>query len=905
MRSKPVQAVVLTAALVAGYAGAAAFAAWAQPAVPVATDFGPGDGLTRFVVTSATGTVSADLLGALNRTDGVVHAQDVGEGRALVSTDGLLPHHLEALPGVADADFSPVGTVLGTLTDPYQPLYGYNLDNTGSNAYNLPAQVDADVDAPEGWAGGTGEGMVIAIVDSGYDSDHVELAGALWTNPDEPCGSVDTNGNGLAGDCHGWNFATGTPDIDNGPGGTHGVSVAGVAGGRAGNGHGTAGVAPDVTLMPLVIGTGNTVDLVAGARAIRYAVDNGADVITASWGGLPTGWPKEYLRSAIEYAGDHGVLVVAAAGNDAADRDALPMYPASYDEPALVTVGNSDAADGMTASSAYGATSVDLFAPGDLVFTTWNDGSYRLVGGTSIAAPQVAAAYALYRAAMPDATAEELKQALLDDVDPVPAFAGRSVTGGRLSVGSLDPAEAAVRYTFSGMTAPAGPVVPGVAATGAAVSGEYAVTLGLGMLHEGEIWAVADEEVRLGDTTVTTDESGEARFDLGTAASPEDLDLSPTLDLGDGRYVLTVQLHRDLTAVGRAHAAPLLVGTAVPAPGDDDAGTGGPGGGSGSGSDGGSGSGSDGGSDGPGDGSDGGPEGGPDGGSEGPGAGSDGGSDGPGGGSDAGSGGGPGRADDGADEGSGDRADGGAGDGSGGGSGGGSDGGSDGSSGGGSDRGTDGADRDDTSDSGGDGPDDSGSGADPGTGVGPVPDDGGEASFPGTDAFRITGLSPTRVALGGGTLVTITGEALPSDARVRIGDAAPATVVSSSRTELVFRTPERVAGTYDVHVFARDGRTAVLDGALTYAADGVGGGGGDTGDGPGSDGGTDDGAGDGPGVDDDGGDAGAGDDGGEGSVTPAVRTGPGGERLVRNARFAALGAVWSLDCSTTCSGMAI
>ena len=264
------------------------------------------------------------------------------------------------------------------------------------------------------------------------------------------------------------------------------------------------------------------------------------------------------------------MLVVAAAGNDSANRDFSLMYPASLDEPALVTVGNSTAADRISGSSAYGAASVDLFAPGELVFTTWNDGGYRLVSGTSIAAPQVAAAYALYRAAWPEATTAELRQALLDDVDPVPAFAGKSVTGGRLSIASLaEGALGAVRYTFTSLSAPAGVVTPGIAAAGPDAAGDYAVTVGLGMAHEGEIWAVADKAITLGGATGTTDDAGEVQFDLGTAASPAALGLSPTLALGDGRYVLTVQLHRDGEAVGRTFAAPLLVGSPPPVDSDE------------------------------------------------------------------------------------------------------------------------------------------------------------------------------------------------------------------------------------------------------------------------------------------------------------------------------------------------
>ncbi len=180
--------------------------------------------------------------------------------------------------------------------------------------------------------------------------------------PGGACGSVDTDGNGLAGDCHGWNFVTASADVDNGSGGGHGTGVAGVAGARAGNGVGSAGVAPGVTIMPLVIGTGSGVDMNLGAQAIRYAVDHGAAVVNASWGGSGT---SSALTSAVAYAGAHGVLVVAAAGNDAANRDVCPCtrLPA---RPGDRLGGNSTATDTLTASSAYGATSVDLMAPGDL-----------------------------------------------------------------------------------------------------------------------------------------------------------------------------------------------------------------------------------------------------------------------------------------------------------------------------------------------------------------------------------------------------------------------------------------------------------------------------------------------------------------------------------------------------------
>jgi serine protease len=790
MRSKRLQALVLTAAVAGGYAGAAVYSAWAMPSVPVAADFGPDDGLTRYVLTAASGD-AAGLLAGLSATAGVVSAQRLGDGLALVATTGLTPQLLESLPGVADAEFSPSVPVLGAVSDPYVPQYGYNLDNTGSNSYDAPAVRDADVDAPGGWDGGTGNGRIVAVVDTGYDSDHPELAGALWTNPAEPCGAADTDGNGRAGDCHGWNFATNTADVDNGAFGSHGTSVSGVVGGRAGNGLGTAGVAPDVTIMPLVVGSGSSVDVTLCAEAIRYAVDHGADVINASWGGAFSGWALDNLRAAIAYAAAHDVLVVAAAGNDGADRDTSVVYPASLAEATVVTVGSSTAADRISSSSAHGATSVDLFAPGDQVFTTWNDGGFRLVSGTSIAAPQVAAAYALYRAAWPDATAAELKQALLDDADPVPALAGTSVTGGRLSIGSLaGGALGAVRYTFTSMTAPGGVVEPGVAATGVDAAGDYSVAVGLGMQQGDEVRAVSGKELSLAGTALTTDDSGVAVFALGAATSLADLPLSPSVELGDGRYVLTVQLYRDGTVLGRTYAAPLLVGTGAAGSGTPGTATGTAGPGTGT---------------------------------AGPGTGTAGpatGGSGTGSGNDPGSAAGP----------------------------------------------------------------SSGPGPGPGSGTGGAPTAvvGGTVTFPGTGAFGITAMTPATVDVAGGSVVTVTGTALPAGPRVRVGDSATATVVSASSTSLTFRAPTRVAGPYDVHVFAPDGTESVLP-ALTYvAAAGTGRGAGDPGTGTGGSG-----------------------SGGPGNAGPVVAPGPGGERLVRTTAFAALGAIWSVDCSASCSGIAI
>ncbi|GHE08697.1 S8 family serine peptidase [Klenkia taihuensis] len=558
-------AVGMAATVVVGFAAAAVADTLRLPDVPVAVadDYGPGDGLSRWVLGTAD---PAALVTAATATPGVVNAQPLFDGGVLVATDTAGPSVLAAIPGVTSVEPSVSVPVMADPTDPYWSSYGWNLENTGSNFYNQSGVRDADVDATAGWAATTGSGTVIAVVDTGFDSDHPDLVGSLWSNPNEPCGSVDTDGNGKAGDCHGWNFTTGTADVDNGANGTHGTNVAGVAAARAGNAEGSAGVAPDAQIMPLVIGSGQNVDVNLGVQAIRYAVDHGADVINASWGGAFSGSALAALQSAIDYAGDNGVLVVAAAGNDSGDRDSNALYPASLADPALVTVGSSTASDTLSSSSAYGATSVDLVAPGNLVFTTWNDGGYRLVGGTSIAAPEVAAAVAMYRSLMPTATAAEIKQALLDDVDPVPALTGRSVTGGRLSLDGLAAlGSQQVGWTFTGMTGAPGPLSPSLASSTDLPAGDYTAVLGLGM-RLGQVYAVSGQQLVVGGSTLTTDDTGTVAVPLGTRGPGSGtLVLAPSTTLTEGRYVLTVQLLQDGTPLGRASAAPLTVATA-PAP---------------------------------------------------------------------------------------------------------------------------------------------------------------------------------------------------------------------------------------------------------------------------------------------------------------------------------------------------
>lgn len=261
------------------------------------------------------------------------------------------------------------------------------------------------IDAPEVWSQGyTGKGVVIAVIDSGIAS-HADLARNLWLNSDEqPSNRIDDDRNGYVDDRNGWDFIADS----NSPLGanSHGTQMAGII--VAGdNGYGITGVAHGARIMPLRVfsefGAGSSIDT---AAAIRYAVDNGADIINLSIGGVAT----RSLELAIKYAASNDVLIVAASGND---RDSVPVYPAQYSKSLsnVISVGAFDSNFRRTAvSNRVGSSgSVQVDAPGHLIYSTTVDNQYSYLSGTSPAAAHVAGVAALVWSAMPSLSAAEVR----------------------------------------------------------------------------------------------------------------------------------------------------------------------------------------------------------------------------------------------------------------------------------------------------------------------------------------------------------------------------------------------------------------------------------------------------------------------------------------------------------------
>lgn len=259
----------------------------------------------------------------------------------------------------------------------------------------------AGIAAESGWGISQGSRqVVVAVIDTGIDYTHEDLANNIWTNPFErPGNGLDDDGNGVIDDVHGARFIsagiTGDPLDDN----QHGTHVAGTIGAAHGNGLGVRGVAPFVTLLPIKFldgnGSGRLSDAIA---AIDYMIDLkirlGVNIKIAnnSWGG---GGYSPALEAAIRRAYDAGIIFVAAAGNSGTDNDSSPTFPASYDLPNIISVAAIDQNQNLAPFSNYGAYSVDIAAPGVSITSTLPGQRYGALSGTSMATPHVSGALAL------------------------------------------------------------------------------------------------------------------------------------------------------------------------------------------------------------------------------------------------------------------------------------------------------------------------------------------------------------------------------------------------------------------------------------------------------------------------------------------------------------------------------
>ncbi|MCB9474534.1 MAG: S8 family serine peptidase [Candidatus Delongbacteria bacterium] len=336
-------------------------------------------------------------------------------------------------------------------------------DASFSSQWNLFNPTGAgDISAPRAWdlgSGGSdalGNPVVVAIIDSGFELDHPELQPNLWTNPGEiPGNGVDDDGNGHIDDIHGWNVYNDSPDI---PAHYHGTHVAGIVAARGNNGQQVCGINWQSQLM-LVAGSSTTTATVilaydyvmqqkqlwqetGGALGANVVVTNssfGVNFGDCSSGEYPA-WNELY-----DAMGALGILSAAATMNAGVNVDAVGDVPSTCSSPWLVAVTNTTAMDLRNSGAAWGASSIDLGAPGTNILSADLNGDIQTRTGTSMATPHVAGAIAWLHSVAPAAWVQQyqaqpaemalaLKQVLLDSVDPLPSLLEQTVSGGRLNL---------------------------------------------------------------------------------------------------------------------------------------------------------------------------------------------------------------------------------------------------------------------------------------------------------------------------------------------------------------------------------------------------------------------------------------------------------------------------------------
>jgi subtilisin family serine protease len=276
-----------------------------------------------------------------------------------------------------------------------------DVPNLGGNNWGLDM-----INAPAVWGNGyTGNGIVVAVIDTGVDYNHNDLRNNIWTNSGEIAGNgIDDDGNGYVDDFQGWNFDGNNNNTldDNG----HGTHVSGVIAGEN-NGYGVTGVAYNAKIMPVkVLNSSGSGSYSAIADGIYYAVNNGANVINLSLGG---DFSSRTLKSAIEYASSKGVIVVMAAGNDGGS---LPGYPARYADKSGIAVGAVDQNANFTDFSNRAGSNELAYvtAPGKSIYSTIPGNEYANYSGTSMASPFVAGVVALMLSANPTLTESQIRQ---------------------------------------------------------------------------------------------------------------------------------------------------------------------------------------------------------------------------------------------------------------------------------------------------------------------------------------------------------------------------------------------------------------------------------------------------------------------------------------------------------------
>ena len=300
-----------------------------------------------------------------------------------------------------------------------------DIDKMAETTSNQPEYL-CDAGVSKAWEISTGNGATVAVIDTGIDIAHEDLAENIWVNTGEiPNNGIDDDGNGKVDDVNGWNFSDNNNvvcDISSMENENHGTHIAGIIAAVKDNGRGIVGVAPSAKVMPLKVfknGTAYTSDII---NAIQYAESMGVKIVNCSWGSIDD---NIALKETIQ---NSNMLFVCAAGNSSADIDSNPVYPAAFDCSNIITAASVNGYGSLSGFSNYGESCVDVAAPGEEIQSTLTGGAYGKKSGTSMAAAFVSGEAALLLSDSESRSAIELKERIIRCADHLSSLSGK-VTG--------------------------------------------------------------------------------------------------------------------------------------------------------------------------------------------------------------------------------------------------------------------------------------------------------------------------------------------------------------------------------------------------------------------------------------------------------------------------------------------
>jgi subtilisin family serine protease len=315
---------------------------------------------------------------------------------------------------------------------------------------------ESGINAIGAWETTTGSSdVVVAVIDTGIDYTHPDLAASTWQNPNEiPGNGLDDDGNGVIDDVHGFNALNGSGDPfdDN----MHGSHVSGSIAAQSNNGIGITGVSWNAKIMGLKFlnsrGAGGVAQAISALNYVAMMKARGINIRVAnnSWGGDANSEP---LKNALQAVADLGISIVVAAGNSSENNDTASSFPANYALPGLISVGATDKNQELATFSNYGVTSVHIAAPGASILSTIPSGLYRTLSGTSMAAPHVSGALALLYTSYPSLSVNDARTWIMESGEPLSSLNGKIISGRKLNTSNL------VRAILQPVLPPSKPIV--------------------------------------------------------------------------------------------------------------------------------------------------------------------------------------------------------------------------------------------------------------------------------------------------------------------------------------------------------------------------------------------------------------------------------------------------------------